>query len=94
LFNRDKVIADDAPSRKMFRKSSLNTIHESCNDSIYGITTPKSLIIEDLKMGVPLTSTLLSYIYTNFNETEKWDIILELNKIVSMHHSVGTVRNV
>ena len=66
-------------SPRVTRHKSISVRVESQCDSIYGITTPKQLIINDIRNGKILSFTLLDYIHTNMNEDDKYQIILEYN---------------
>ena len=67
------------------RSSSISTHRdiESQVDSIYGLTNPKQLIINDIRFGLPISSTLLQFVQFNFTEVDKYDLILEYNTQLS-----------
>jgi hypothetical protein len=80
----------DDVSVKHFRKHSVSTIsiNEDQNDSVYGITTPKQLIMNDIKAGRPISPYLMGYISTNLNEDDKYDLIIEYNKLITNNYNL------
>ena len=60
------------------RSVSVRSGDTEC-DSIYGLTTPKQLIINDIRNGKIISFTLLDYIQNNMNENDKYELILEYN---------------
>ncbi len=75
---------DDVSVKHLKKQRSVSTIsiNEDQNDSLYGLTTPKQLIINDIKAGRPISPYLLGYIATNLNENDKLDLIKEYNNMV------------
>lgn len=65
--------------KKVHSLESYNSVH-SCN-SIYNVTTPKNLIIEDIKLRLPISPQMMLYISTNLSDEEKFELINEFNKV-------------
>jgi hypothetical protein len=78
IFELFKTNPPTTPIGNRKRSISVRTGDSQC-DSIYGITTPKQLIINDIRNGKIISFTLLDYIQTNLNENEKYELILEFN---------------
>jgi hypothetical protein len=79
------------PTFKSKRISSVISLRESeieNSTSIFGITTPKSIINHDIKNGKRLSLTILEYIKTNFTEDEKYELILTYNTVLASLNNI------
>ena len=70
------------------RKVSIVSVNESICDSIYGITTPFQLLINDIKAGKPLSVNMLNYILTNLTDSQRYEILLEMNITIDYYHNL------
>jgi hypothetical protein len=70
------------------RKASIVSTNESICDSIYGLTSPKQLLLNDIKNGKPLSVGILNYVLTNFTESEKFDLLIAMNKSLNHYHTL------
>ncbi len=70
------------------RKASIVSTNESQSDSIYGITTPFQLLINDIRSGKNISVNMLNYVLTNFSESEKFQLIIEMNTMLGYYYNL------
>ena len=70
------------------RKASIVSMNESVCDSIYGVTSSKQLIINDVRSGKNLSIGILNYILTNFTESEKYELLVEYNSALTYYYNL------
>ena len=86
---RPKSIIEPIEMSARRQSISYRKSYSSQNDSIYGITNPKQLIINDIRCGKSISINMLDYISTNLNETDKFELLLEMNSMLCMSYNLS-----